>query len=198
MKMIVPTGMADWQTSEVLETSEVLPNLVGGPLAAQAGALIEERLRAGGEVRFTITSTSMWPALCRGDEVTVRGAGLDEVRPGDILFRQAGETWLAHRLIERRGADLEAQLITKGDNSPRADPAWPPERLRGVVVAVRGDRLDTRPGRLHGALLAGLSRAQVALWRPGAGVIRQAAVKGIGLALRAGVALGRRNFGWTW
>jgi hypothetical protein len=188
------SGLASAEAGEAgLRAVEVLSSPTAGTLAAQADALIDERLRAGGEVCFTISSGSMWPALAPGDEVTVRGARADEVCPGDLLFRQVGGMWLAHRLIERRSAGGIAQLITKGDNSPHADAPWPAERLRGVVVAARRDRLDTEAARRQGAWLARLSRAQAVLWQPDAGWPRRLAVRGMGVVLRAAGALARRR-----
>ena len=166
--------------------------------AGPANALIEERLHAGGEVRFTIASASMWPTLAPGDEVRVRGAAGGEARPGDIVFWRAGEVWLAHRLIARSGSGAAAQLITKGDNSPRPDPAWPAGRLCGVVAGARRGGQEWRPARWPAVVLAGLSRAQAAVWRPQPGPLRRAAVKSVGLALRAGAAFSQGGFARAW
>jgi len=158
-------------------------------LAHAASALVEERLDAGGVVRFTIPTASMWPTLAPGDAVLVRGACMDELRVGDIVIGKWGEGWRAHRLIECRREAAQTLLITQGDNCGMADEAWPAAQLVGVIVAVRrGERvLNLQSGwtRRIGAGLAFLLRRQNAAQRAPGGLSRRAALKGLRVFVRA-------------
>jgi hypothetical protein len=169
------------------------------PIAQAAGALVAARLRAGREVRFTITSSSMWPALMRGDEIVVRAAEAGGLRPGEIAFLKSGNIWLAHRLIEVRGAGEQARVVTKADNHDRADEPHPAGHVYGRVVAVaragRQASLESAPARWFGGALARLSRAQGSVWRERPGPLRQAALRSLGLAVRLGARAARRALG---
>jgi signal peptidase I len=110
--------------------------MVTAPLLANTtNELIDDHLRIGHRVRFVITTPSMLPMLAPGDQVIVSPIAPDELRVGDIIVWQADNTWLAHRLIERRA--LEACIITKGDNHPFADAPQSATRVRGIVVAAQ-------------------------------------------------------------
>ena len=162
-------------------------------IAQTAETLIEEHLRAGRQLRFTISTTSMWPSLSPGDEVLVRATGADSLRPGDIVLSRSGNAWRAHRLLARLASGSEMLLVTKGDNSPSRDEGWPAGQALGVVSAVRrGGRevnLETRQARWAGAALALISRYQSDISRRAwPDLPRRAALKGLRLALRLGAA----------
>jgi hypothetical protein len=165
------------------------------PLAQAVGTLVESSLRAGREIRFTITTSSMWPALARGDEIVVRTAGPEALRPGDIAFLKSGKIWLAHRLIGVRGEGAGAVVLTKADNYPQGDLAHPSSQLYGRVVAVaragREASLDSARARWLGGVLARLSGAQASLWRKQPGPLRRVALKGLGRVVRWGARAGR-------
>ena len=165
-------------------------------LARAASALVEERLDAGGAVRFTIPTASMWPTLAPGDGVLVRGVQADELRVGDIIIGKWGEGWRAHRLIECRREAAQTLLVTQGDHCGVADEAWPASQLVGVVVSVRrGKRevnLQSDWTRRLGAGLAFLLRRQNAAQRAPGGLPRRAALKGLRVLVRAGAWLARR------
>ncbi len=131
--------------------------------------LIDARLRMGDAVRFTIPTSSMYPALVPGDQVIVRGTRATELRVGDVVIVKgdASVTWIAHRLIARRVVDETLRLVTKGDNCSVADPPWRETQLIGCAVAMQRQRAtrssDLMSGRARAvnACLAFFSRGQV-------------------------------------
>src|SRR2546428_13056616 len=104
-------------------------------IAQAASVLICDRLRSGGTFSFTISTSSMRPALAPGDKVLVRATRADRVQTGDIVIRKMADTRIAHRVIGTF-AGKESDLVTKGDNCLTVDPAWERGQLIGVVVAV--------------------------------------------------------------
>ncbi len=125
--------------------------------------LIDERLRAGTSITFTIPTTSMLPTLAPGDQVLVRvvhDSLLRDWRIGDILLLQTRGVWVAHRLVERG-----TSMRTKGDYAACADPELDRTQVRGVVIGVRrrnGNTIDylTRRARRVNAFIARCSRGQ--------------------------------------
>jgi signal peptidase I len=114
-----------------------------------------------GQVRLTIKSGSMFPALRVGDQVLIKRASADQLRLGDVVVLRTAGALVAHRLIARRQQDAQLFLITKGDACVEADSPWHPSALVGVVIAVRrGIRetsLETRRARIVNGMLACLS-----------------------------------------
>lgn len=153
--------------------------------------MISDHLRAGQTLCFTLSTSSMWPALAPGDKVTVRAAGVDELRTGDIVMRKAADSYIAHRLIGR----CRARLLTKGDNALTADDHWAADELIGVIVAVeragRKERALLREARRRRHLIAALSRAQLSANRIGPVTLRRPAIKILRAALRLAVRVAR-------
>jgi signal peptidase I len=148
-----------------------LYNFDGGTLEATARELVASRLRQGHGVCFTITSSSMQPWLLPGTQVSVRAIDTALLRVGDVVVVQTGSgQWCTHRLIRHVACASTSCWVTKGDNAPHADVPIPPERIHGVVVAVReGSPVHGNPRwsswrtpAMHwvGAVAAGLSRLE--------------------------------------
>ena len=98
--------------------------------------LVAERLDAG-SVSFVITTGSMLPTLAPGDRVIVRGIAARDVRLGDIVVAQVGDVRRVHRAIARRVENGTVSLVTRGDNSARADDPWCETQLLGLAIAVQ-------------------------------------------------------------
>ncbi len=149
-------------------------------------------MRAGKTLRVTIATASMTPTLAPGDHILVRGARADELRVGDIALLRAGEMYVAHRLLARRGA----QWIAKGDHVARADPSWAPAQVCGVVVARQtGARTAPRSCRMAmlNRWLARLSQIEIWTGRIHSRRLRHAAAKLARGGLRL-AALGARRW----
>jgi hypothetical protein len=161
-------------------------------LTDATNALIDASLRAGQAIRFTITTSSMRPILAPGDRVIVHGARLEELRCGDIVLMQSGESRIAHRLIGWRRVNGVKCLVTKGDNSWVADQACLPVYFCGIIVAVqRGERrVNLRSGWARGVNrgLALLSRGENSIHHSQLGLFRRMASKGMRVSLRVGAA----------
>lgn len=138
--------------------SELTPSQL--PEAVLRAAL--QQWRQGGRAyTLPVVGRSMWPLLRDGDSVAVE-TGSVVFAPGDIIvFRQA-ERWLVHRVLCIQGEGAEADLLTKGDFRRVCDGWVSAENVLGRVVARqrrgRSARLDTRPLRWIGRLLAATFR----------------------------------------
>ncbi|MDH4140933.1 MAG: signal peptidase I, partial [Coriobacteriia bacterium] len=66
----------------------------------------------------TITSSSMWPALKRGDMVLIRGCPEDRLESGMIIVYRSsqGDEMIIHRIEEIDGGEI----VTKGDANAEA------------------------------------------------------------------------------
>lgn len=76
--------------------------------------IIEEKLKAGGEVTFSPQGISMWPLIVPPrDSVTLKAIS-DGVKGGDIVFyrRQNGE-FVLHRVLKVK---KNGDLVLRGDN----------------------------------------------------------------------------------
>jgi hypothetical protein len=159
-------------------------------VARAADALISNHLRAGKTLCFTMSTSSMWPALSPGDRVIVRLARVDELRTGDIVIRKAADSYIAHRLLGRR----DTRLLTKGDNALTADPAWEAGELIGVVVAVERAGQKKRASFVRAGwrtyLIAVLSRGQLLAGAMEPEILRRPVIKILRACLRAAARWG--------
>lgn len=146
-----------------------------------ANALVYDQLRAGRSFCFTMSTSSMRPALAPGDRVIVSAALPSELRPGDIVVRRLADAWIAHRLIRSYASDNEIYLITKGDDSLTADDAWEATQLVGKIIAVeRPGRKKTARfarARRRASIIAFLSRCQLSASRIKPKFFRRVAVR---------------------
>jgi signal peptidase I len=162
-----------------------LSRLEARAVARAADALISDHLRAGKTLCFTMSTSSMWPALAPGDRVIVRVAHIDELRTGDIVIRKAADSYIAHRLIGRS----HTRLLTKGDNALTADPYWETDELIGVIVAVERAGQKKRASFVRAGwreyLIAVLSRGQHLAGAIGPELLRRPVIKILRACLRA-------------
>ncbi len=185
-----PYLQLEFITRNLMSVSDLDPQTI----ARTANALIDDHLRAGSVISFTLATSSMWPEMSPGDRVTVRAARIDRLRLGDILVRRERDSWIAHRLIARTSGGDRALLVTKGDNALTADAPWSAARIIGVVVAVeRAEREPARQlakARRRALLIALLSRGQLLVNRVGPKRLRRILIKvsRAGLRLASGFA----------
>jgi signal peptidase I len=139
-----------------------LDNLLDRPgsVSLATAELIQAHLNTA-QVRLTIKTGSMAPALRVGDQVVIRKAAVEQLCLGDVAVLRTAGALVAHRLIARRQQDGEHLLITKGDACAESDSPWHPAALVGVVVGVRRGHhetsLDTRRAKIANRMLACLS-----------------------------------------
>lgn len=83
----------------------------------------------------TITSSSMWPTLKRGDLVVVKGIDESAVSVGDIVVYESGTgTMVIHRVITVDGQTL----VTQGDANGEPDEPIALADVAGVVPVLGG------------------------------------------------------------
>ena len=127
--------------------------------------LVRDQLEAGKKTRLTITSNSMAPMLCCGDEIDVIAADPAALVAGDIVTLETGDGFLTHRLLE---CD-QNRLITFGDRNRVFDPPFQFDRLLGIVTAIhpasRGKALSLKSlrGQKLNQILFYLSKAKLRL-----------------------------------
>ena len=79
----------------------------------------------------SVTSSSMWPALKKGDLVLIKGAsGKDEIKKGDVVVYSNEKGFTIHRVIEIK----ENTFITKGDANNVKDKPIEYDKLVGKTL----------------------------------------------------------------
>jgi hypothetical protein len=94
---------------------------------------------------FRARGRSMRPFICDGDTVHVTPVRPEQLRVGDIvLFRTAGETLLAHRIVGCIQTESGSSWVTRGDALFASDAAFHADRLLGRVSCRTRDRRSVR------------------------------------------------------
>jgi len=128
--------------------------------------LVREQAARGTPFRFRVTTGSMAPLVQPGDELVIRAATPETLRPGDLVLFDAGGLFVAHRL---RVVLPDGRLLTQGDRNIAADRPWPGSALIGVAVAVaRGEQvldLTAGPGRARAAWIGRLAQVERGAYR---------------------------------
>lgn len=85
----------------------------------------------------TITSSSMWPELKKGDLVFIEAVKPKDIKIGDILVWRpsaANDSFVIHRVVELR----QDSLRTKGDANTKEDQPISYDQVVGRTVALKG------------------------------------------------------------
>ena len=102
--------------------------------SAEASALVEDVLCAGGEISFSVHGGSMRPFLEDGDSLTVVRCQARNLTFGDIiLYRDETRRLVAHRIVGR----TPSRVITCGDSPGSIREEIAEDRVVGLVVAAR-------------------------------------------------------------
>jgi ribosomal protein S18 acetylase RimI-like enzyme len=129
---------------------------------------VSDLLLRGQTFRFRVAGWSMYPALGKGDQLTVEAASPEQLQVGDLLLFHDHGRLVCHRLVAMQKTGTEPRLITKGDAATGCDAPLQPEQVLGRVVGVRprwrwaghlSMQIDCRLTRLR----AGLARTLLAL-----------------------------------
>lgn len=99
----------------------------------------------------SITSSSMWPELKRGDIVFIQGVdGKADVTKGDIVVFENARGFTIHRIKEMN----ETTLVTKGDANNIDDEPVRYEQLVGKAVEWQGKTISIpHLGKLSGLVI---------------------------------------------
>lgn len=109
--------------------------------AKLASGLAREVVRTFGGIRLRVTGTSMVPAICPGDMVSVQRAALNGIAPGQVVVFEREGRLIVHRAIECNDDAESPLLITRGDRLRYDDlPVSPSEFLGRVTSIERGGR----------------------------------------------------------
>ena len=89
-------------------------------------------LAAGHGARFRVEGDSMHPAIRSGEYVNVVPCAVAELRRGEVILASTGRGLTVHRIVRISGR----QIVTRGDNSLRSDPAVDAASVIGRVAEV--------------------------------------------------------------
>ncbi len=134
---------------------------LGDPLLSAAATLWARSEAVG---RLPAVGNSMAPTIQAGDKIRLRAG--ERPRWGDVVVAVTDRGLLVHRVVARRGDELEL----RGDNSPRPDAPIASSAVLGIVKSVerhggRVRRLDGPGSRAVAIVTAAYSRGQTALRR---------------------------------
>ena len=136
-----------------------------GSQATWRAAVAQVVVESGRTARLALRGTSMLPLLRERMALEVRAVGRG-ARVGDVLVFAQGESYVAHRVVGRRGVDY----LTCGDAQPEITEQVAPAAVLGRVVAVWSDlsgdarRVDDWRHRLRGQWYGRGWRLRAALW----------------------------------
>ena len=83
----------------------------------------------------SVTSSSMWPALKRGDLILIEGVSKEELAVGDIVVWKNAEGFTIHRVVTLN----QKTLVTKGDGNFQDDEPVRYEDVVGRSFQIRGE-----------------------------------------------------------
>jgi hypothetical protein len=130
--------------------------------------MLKEVIERDVEVPLKTVGLSMQPSIYGGEWVVVRRAAAPEVRVGDVVIYQAGNAFIAHRIIRRREREGRVYLAVKGDAQLAAEEIAAEQVVARVVAVKRGDRridLNHPRRRLASRLIAGYASWVDTLYR---------------------------------
>jgi signal peptidase I len=85
---------------------------------------------------FRVASWSMYPALWKGDQLTVEPASPAQLQVGDLLLFHDRGRLICHRLVAMQETGARHRIITKGDAATGCGEVIQPDQVLGRVVAV--------------------------------------------------------------
>jgi hypothetical protein len=158
----------------------------------QTMPLLKEHLERRALLRLRIVSASMSPILRPGDDVLVARCSSGELRPGDIVALQSGNSILVHRLLKRIESEGEEFLVIRGGAELKTSQPWSSSLLLGRVIASDSEdrAFDFTSLRWRAAGRAYAWLAAVWTFRERTG-LASAALPGQGLAAASGNYLTR-------
>ena len=111
--------------------------------------MVKEVVDRDVEIPLKTFGFSMRPFIYGGEWVVVRRAQAEDIRVGDILIYQAGNTFVAHRAIRRRCRRGHTFYTMKGDAHLGAEGEIAAEDVVAKVVAIKrnGQAIDLSRAR---------------------------------------------------
>lgn len=104
--------------------------------------MLNEVIERDEDVPLKTFGLSMRPAIYGGEWVVVRRVSAEKVRIGDVVIYQAGNVFVAHRVIRKRVQDGRVYFTVKGDAHLEAEGEIALEEIVAKVVALQ--KMDKR------------------------------------------------------
>jgi hypothetical protein len=122
--------------------------------------MLNEVIERDEDVPLKTFGLSMAPTIYGGEWVVVRRVNAEKVRMGDVVIYQAGNVFVAHRVIRKRERDGDVYFTVKGDAHLEAEGKIAAEELVAKVVALqkKDKRIDMDRPRWR------LANRLIALW----------------------------------
>jgi signal peptidase I len=94
-------------------------------------------LSRGHSVRFRASGTSMGPAICHGDVLTVGPVAPSDITPGTVAVYRRFDRMIAHRVVRIEADDAGAPVfVLRGDAMSGDDAPVAASQMLGEVVKV--------------------------------------------------------------
>jgi hypothetical protein len=106
--------------------------------------MLNEVIERDEDVPLKTFGLSMAPTIYGGEWVVVRRVNAEKVGVGDVVIYQAGNVFVAHRIIRKREQGGKVYFTVKGDAHLEAEGEIAAEELVAKVVALqkKGKRID--------------------------------------------------------
>lgn len=99
--------------------------------------MLNEVIERDEDVPLKTFGLSMAPTIYGGEWVVVRRVSADKVRIGDVVIYQAGNVFVAHRVIRKREQGGKVYFTVKGDAHLEAEGEIAAEELVAKVVSLQ-------------------------------------------------------------
>ena len=129
--------------------------------------MLKEVIERDVEIPLKTFGLSMRPSIHGGEWIVVRRAGAEEISVGDVVIYQAGNTFVAHRVIRKRHQEGRVYFTVKGDAHLAAEGEIAAKAVVAKVVALKkaNKMMDLNHPRWH------LANRLVALYSSGVDVL---------------------------
>jgi hypothetical protein len=99
--------------------------------------MLNEVIERDEDIPLKTFGLSMRPAIYGGEWVVVRRVDAKKIRLGDVVIYQAGNVFVAHRVIRKRVQDSKTYFTVKGDAHLAAEGEIAEEEIVAKVVALQ-------------------------------------------------------------
>ena len=104
--------------------------------------MLNEVIERDEDIPLKTFGLSMTPTIHGGEWVIVRKVSGEKIRIGDVVIYQAGNVFVAHRVIRKREQDDKVYFTVKGDAHLEAEGEIAEEEIVAKVVALQ--KMDER------------------------------------------------------
>lgn len=108
--------------------------------------IMTKTLEKGFNISFKALGNSMKPFISSGNVITVAPVEAEKLSNGDVILYVSNGNFCVHRLIEKYIDDQQYFFVTKGDNRFSNDPPIKMSQIKGKVIKVKKETLNSADG----------------------------------------------------